>query len=187
MKNLFLCLVLCLLVFAAPVLDAFYLSSTLPLYFGLPIESDVIDEARHDFLIGFNWNAYFGVHFGLGVDCDFLVGGSDGLKVYGAFTLLWHFNDIWSKKNQKFDPFIGIGAGWTDAPGYYTDTGGTIPEYTPVVEFTGAIQGGFNYWFSDSFGWIVKTKFFFNRGFDFLQLNVGINIKLYSFDIKMPQ
>ena len=173
-------------VLATSGLSAFKLSSTLPLYLGIPFEDDVVEEAQHDLLIGWNWNVYFGGHFGIGVDCDFLTGGSDGLKVYGAFTAIWNFNDVWNEPANKFDPFVGFGVGWTDAPGYYEGSG-INSTYVPVVEFTGCLQIGFNYWFADDFGFICKTKLYFNRGTDFLQITAGINIKLFSLDIQPPR
>lgn len=170
-----------LLLLAVSGLQAFYLSSTLPVYVGIPYESDIAESARHVFLLGINWDVYFGGHFGMGVDADFLLGGDQGLKVYGAFFAMAHFNDVWSKPGIKFDPFVGFGLGWTDSVGYYTGTG-INATYNATVEFTAAAQVGFNYWFSKYVGLIVKTKFFFNR-FEFLQLNAGLNFKLFSFFI----
>lgn len=162
---------------------SFHLSSTLPLYVGLPLERDIYDEARHNYMLGFNWNVYFGGHIGLGVDADFLMGGEAGLKVFGAFTLMYHIFDIWEGgKTGMVDPFLGFGMGWTDAPGYYTGTG-INSTYNAVVEFTPALQVGTNYWFNERIGVIVKTKIFFNRGFDFLQLTAGLNIALFDLDI----
>lgn len=159
------------------------ISSTLPLYVGLPIERDLPDDARHKLLLGANWNVYFGGNLGLGVDADFLTGGDAGLKMFGAFTLMYHLFDVWEgDRSGMFDPFFGIGMGWTDGPGYY-DTSGPFPLYVATIDFTVAMQVGVNYWLAERIGLIVKTKFFLNRITDFFQITAGLNIALFNWTL----
>ncbi len=161
------------------------LSSNLPIYVGVPIESDVVNETeKHSHILGFSWENCFGGHLGMAIDADFMM-GAETLQVYGGFYILYHFNEITAKSFSKFDPYAGIGLGWTSTEGYYSTDYYGYSSYEPVVEFTGSIEAGFNYWFSDVVGLHTSSKFYFNRGFDYLQFNFGVIFMLFGYDIKM--
>jgi hypothetical protein len=162
-------------------LHAFDWISYIQLFGGVPIEKSD-KERKHDFLYGFSWENCFAGHFGFSVDADIL---SPFNQSYGSLFATFHILRFDHERFSRFDPFVGVGFGFTSLE-VLESTDGFTTEYTPILEYSAAVEFGLNFWINKYVGLFGKGKIFFNDRFDKL-IDFGATIRLYGFRVDPPR